>query len=794
MKINKTLFTITLLAFSVQLMAQNLFSGTVIDAEDNTPLIGASVFIKELSKGTITDINGNFTLDVLSGNYTIEVSYIGYNSIVEQIALLKTPIVKKFRLNPSAENLGEVVVSAKGIIQQTREQPFQVNVLDTKPLQAQSQPVNGLVNQISGVRVREDGGMGSNANIMLNGIGGKGVRIFIDGIPADLLGSGMAMNNLPINMIDHIEVYKGIIPSKFGSDALGGVLNLVTRDTKKDYFDMSTGIGSFGTFQVNLNSRKYIGKENKFYIGANGFYKHSDNDYWMDDVDILTDNVNHNAQTGRTRRFNDAYTSYLGKLTLGSRRLKWADDLQLNLISSHVYKEWQHGVIVEHPWGETFSEQSNFNSELRWKKYGFFNGKLDIMCNIGYNYIDFYFEDIAAKTYYWGAANGIDNYVEKSTIGESGYFSNGRNPQYDKHNMFARLNLFYHLNKNHKLNFTALANQSNLKGHDYRGIETFGEDILANPQSIKKQYLGLSLESHLLKGLLTNITSVKNYSGISKVEVIDAAYRANGQQKNDYNSIGYGDALKIQLRPNVGATVSYEYTLRVPDEEELFGDYISVYPNATIKPEKSHNIDIGIRYNSTKHIWSARINGFFRRSSDLIFLNAVSALRSVYMNLESTETIGTEGEITINPNNNIGIFTNLTYQNIRLKEVGDNGNIPERYINARIPNTPWMFGNAGITYTLPWHFGQTDKLQWYYTCNYTHEFFLSWEVDGKKDTKASIPQQFIHNSGISYSFNKDHISLNIESKNFTDEKSYDNYKIQKPGRSFYVKLRVFLEK
>lgn len=62
---------------------------------------------------------------------------------------------------------------------------------------------------MSGVRIRQDGGMSSNVTIMLNGIGGKGVRIFIDDIPADLLGSGMAMNNLPINILDHIEVYKG---------------------------------------------------------------------------------------------------------------------------------------------------------------------------------------------------------------------------------------------------------------------------------------------------------------------------------------------------------------------------------------------------------------------------------------------------------------------------------------------------------------------------------------------------------------------------------------------------------
>ncbi len=789
----KSTLVVLFLFLSINIFGQQSFSGKIFDAGNKEVLVGASVFVKELQEGSIADINGNYSLNLPRGKYSIVVSYLGYTNIEEQITINNKNIHRNFYLSVSPENLDEVIITGKSSVQIKREQPFQVSILDAKSFQVQSKPVTGLINSISGVRVRKEGGLGSNVNIMLNGVGGKGIRIFVDDIPADLLGSGMAINNLPVNMIDHIEVYKGVIPAKFGSDALGGIVNMVTRNTKKDYLDISAGAGSFGTYQASLNSRKYYGSNKKYYLGLSGFYNHSDNDYWMDDVKLVVDEQ-HNTQTGRVRRFNDAYTSYVGRLTFGIRNLSWANELQFNFLSSYTYKEWQHGLTAEAPWGETFSEQTDVNSELRWKKYGLFKGKTDASLNAGYNYIDFYFEDIAAKKYYWGSTNGIPQYIESAPGETDDGYTNGRNPRTYNNNGFVRLNLVHRLHKNHSLNFTLLYTTVHIKGHDYRGIETFGSDVLANPQTMNKNYAGLALESKLLDKRLTNILSVKNFSGNSKIVVINDALTSEGQEENTYSKFGYGDALKLQVVPALCVILNYEYTLRMPDAEELFGDFVTIWPNAELDPEESHNVDVGLRYKTSGKKISAEMNGFYRNTSNLIFQNSLRLNKSVYMNLLATETFGTEGEVRYSPAKKLDIYANITWQDIRLKKTDPEGKIHERYIGAHIPNTPWLFGNAGMNFILPWHITPKDKIQVYYTCNYVHDFYRTWEVDGIKDGKTSIPRQVVHNGGVSYVFRNEKLSMNVECRNFTDEKAYDNYMVQKPGKNIMFKLRYFLEK
>jgi len=772
--------------------SQGKLHGTIYDKINSIPLIGATVFDKESGKGTSTDINGNYAIDLSPGTHSIEISYLGYASIEKHIAISKADIRQDFSLSSSSEKLSEIMVEAEGAVQEKRKLPYQLSVLDAKPLQIQAQPVTGLVNQISGVRVREEGGMGSNVNIMLNGIGGKGIRIFVDDIPADLLGNGMAINNLPVNMIDHIEVYKGVIPAKFGSDALGGILNLVTRNIKKDYLDVSAGFGSFGTYQASLNSRRCFGKEKKAFFGMSGFYNHSDNNYWMDNVSLIVDELG-NTKTGRVRRFNDAYTSYLGRATLGTRNLPWANEIQCIVSASHTEKEWQHGLRAESPWGETFSEQTDINTELKWNKRQMLNGKLGATLNTGYNYTDYRFTDTASKNYFWGSVDNIAQYTP-SNPGETGFYQNGRNPVLYKSNYFVRINLAYRLHEFHELNFTSLYTGDYIQGHDYRGAESFGADILDNPQTMNKSYAGIALESWFLEKKITNILSVKNFSGNSKVVVLQETNMADGEEHNAYSQWGYGDAVKIQLVHNLCATLNYESTYRLPDKEELFGDFVTIFPNAKLEPEMSRNVDAGLRYSTADKKLTADINGFYRNTSNLIYLNSLSLFHSVYMNLLATETFGAEGELRYAPLKSLGLYANLTWQDIRLKKVDPKSNIDSRYIGAHIPNIPWLFGNAGMNYTLPWHPGKSNNIQIFYTGNYVHEFYLSWEIDGKKSSKATIPRQIVHNGGISYTFFEEKLSLSFESRNITDEKIYDNYMVQKPGRSFYLKLRLFLDK
>jgi outer membrane cobalamin receptor len=124
--------------------------------------------------------------------------------------------------------LENVTVTGKSKTQRLREGALTVNAIDVRSIASSISSLNGLVDRTAGVKLREEGGVGSDFDLSINGMSGNSVRYFIDGVPLDTKGSGVNLANLPVNLIDHIEIYKGVVPTWLSSDALGGAVNIVT--------------------------------------------------------------------------------------------------------------------------------------------------------------------------------------------------------------------------------------------------------------------------------------------------------------------------------------------------------------------------------------------------------------------------------------------------------------------------------------------------------------------------------------------------------------------------------------
>lgn len=110
-----------------------------------------------------------------------------------------------------------------------------------------------------------------------------------------------------------------------------------------------------------------------------------------------------------------------------------------------------------------------------------------------------------------------------------------------------------------------------------------------------------------------------------------------------------------------------------------------------------------------------------------------------------------------------------------------------------MPNIPYFFGNAQVRYQKENFLGSKNKFSAWWNSNYVHEYFLFWDVDGNKDFKNTIPSQFIQNLGMSYTLPHNNFSVAIEATNVFDEKAFDNFNVQRPGRAFYITLRTFLK-
>ena len=197
-------------------------SGTISE-QGGSPIFGATVLLQNTNAGVVTESDGSFELTgQLEGEYILEVSYMGYKKVLQRLTLESGKSYNvDFSMKEDSVVLNEVTVTGKSTVQQVRDKAFNVGVVDTKKLHTTTLDIGHALDRISGVRVRESGGVGSQMNFSINGFRGKQVRFFIDGVPMDNFGSAFQLNNIPVNLSERIEVYKGVVPVGLGSDALG---------------------------------------------------------------------------------------------------------------------------------------------------------------------------------------------------------------------------------------------------------------------------------------------------------------------------------------------------------------------------------------------------------------------------------------------------------------------------------------------------------------------------------------------------------------------------------------------
>lgn len=222
------LFSIGFALYGTSMFGQ-LFQGIVVDANTNEPLIGANV-LKLDGTGTTTDLNGQFSFDVIAEKEVLTIMYIGYSSLVSDTLYGATQNVKQvFRLTPELVKLSEMVVSA-GLFEQRLEE-ITVSLDVIKPNLQQDKNLvrmEATLQQAPGVNVTD-----GQANIR-GGSGwsyGTGTRVqtLVDNIPLISGDAGQAQWDLvPVHSINRIEVLKGASSVLYGSAAMNGIINVIT--------------------------------------------------------------------------------------------------------------------------------------------------------------------------------------------------------------------------------------------------------------------------------------------------------------------------------------------------------------------------------------------------------------------------------------------------------------------------------------------------------------------------------------------------------------------------------------
>lgn len=800
----KNIFTAFLLIFFLSAKGQEAsgtISGTVSDATGK-PLPYASVLVEGLKLGVLTDDNGLYYIKKLSsGKHKVVASYIGYGTRSNTIEIGKNGnnLTMDFILQENIENLDEVTVSGKTKETELETKGFAVNAIATKEAGLRSIQTNELLNTTVGVKIRQNGGLGSNVQYSLNGLSGRSVSIFIDGIPISVYGSSFNLNSIPPSMIKNIEVYKGVVPGHLSSDAVGGAINIELHDGTKNNLNASVSYGSFNTLQANLNGA-YRFEKSGFTLKTSAFHNYSDNDYKISGRTIV-DIAPNGVQTPIVaKRFHDAYRSSGSTVQVGFSNVNWADQFLVGITASDEYNEVQHGTFVTiSPYKGRFLESDAFLGNLTYQKEDLFIKRLDLTINGVYGRRNRIINDTVAQAYTWAGERlvGFDGEYLDYIWGSQN--ENGPTLAKIVRNVASmRSGLSYAINNNHRI----------LLNHVYSGIDRKDSDemvsLLENTfqqsSDIYKNIVSLSYELNAFdekfklnvfgKHYLQKVLNTKPVFNDDNTEVIDEVYESN----NDYT--GYGFASSYIVVPEITLLLSAERAIRLPSENEVFGDAgDNLLPNLTIRPETSDNLNIGFRLGKfyiKKHGLTLATNFFARNIENRIGLPAnADGLRESdefvqYTNLEnSAESKGIEAEFNYTYDNNLGLNFNLTRMSLTTVNSG---------VESNVPNVPLFTMNAGLRYSLK-NFVQTNSLlNLFYNTYYTDEFAFKFAAgrNTSGEEEFLIPEQISHDFGFSYTFPKRNFILSFDVKNIFDQAIYDNLSVQKPGRAFYLKLNYVI--
>ena len=729
---------------------------------------------------TYTAQDGSFTFrDLIADEYRLSASYIGYKTSEKLVRIESSdPVTTELVLEAEAITLEEVAVSGKSEARALRESVATVQVLEVKDLYTQSVNTSDIIKQISGVNVRQSGGFGSNAEIYINGMSGKQVKLFLDGIPLSYFGSGLGLNVLPIHIMKQIEVYKGVVPVHLGADALGGAINVLPRKEYHDYLDASYSIGSFNSHKGNLNGQ-LVNRKKQFFIGLNSFFNHSDNNY---KVDIEIPNEFGNPQPATVERFHDQFSNYLINVQAGVFEKNYADRLTISARVSGLDDQLQHNAIMAQPYGEVSYRETTHGASLEYEKQELLPN-VDFKWYGGLNHTIGNFIDTTLNAYTWDGKV----YLRRTDGGE---ISASRNLlKLESDNAVSRLNIQFDPWTSGSITLNVFSSWFKRVGNDPIAAQFYGQDYYTYPTRLSKNAVGASYH-HSFSERLESYTALKYFAyDASGYAIQNLEFQPNEQQVTNF---GYSQSFRYHFNDQLLTKASYEYATRLPDEIELFGDFTLIRPNPFLEPEQSHNINIGGQFNTEK--WSVDVNGFFRISENIIWLRT-SQFFAQYQNLLKASIRGFDVEARYRPFQYLRLKINATLQDIRNRSPKNiTGSVDDRYFNARLPNIPYLFGNAEVRYQKN-DFLQTNRtLSAWWSAGYVHEFYLFWAVDGNRDLKNSIPSQFIQNLGISFSDDDNRFSVTLESFNVLDEKAFDNFNVQRPGRSFNLTLRTYLKK
>lgn len=766
---------------------------------DGTPAENVVLNLNNTSIYGISDENGNYQLEnVPLGMHSIIVKPYGGDIKVVNVELKSDRMRFGIELMASstATQLEEIEVKAQSKTQVLKSSGYSVGVVETQQMALQSVQTMELLDRTAGVRIRQNGGMGSANQFTINGLSGNSVRVFIDGIPVRNFGSSFSLSSLAPEQIERIEVYKGVVPAHLSEDALGGAINVVLKKNirSKNSVMASYSLGSFNTHQANINAN-YRNDSTGFTVLGSAFYNYTDNNYevWGDQV-FVSEPPTWSLQYVKARRFHDSYRSYGMNADVGFTNVRWADRFLVGMLVSEMDKDVQHGGTMEVVYGNRRTGQGTRMLNLKYDKRAI-GDKLDVNAFVSFTEAQRWVNDTVPYIYNW-LGNRLwnertqDYFTWNVGGGEAGKATLANNAE---RTLAGRANLAYELTEGHRLSVNYLLNRFTRDVTD--PLLPQAEQELTETRYLTKQIVGFTYDSRFLEDKLKASAFWKLY--LQQVSLADPLKVNNvltsSRVDKSVNNNGYGFALSYALKPGIHLLTSFEKAVRLPESTELLGNTSdNVNAAYNLLPERANNFNLGVNatlIEKKEHRLRSELNFFFRDIRDMIMRGAESSVTGNYSfeNLGQILSRGFDLEMNYDYRKKLTVNFNISVFNARYNLRYDSHGVEYSYYGDRLRNAPYFTSNTYAEYDFGSILQKKSSLKLNYNFGYVHAFFRNWESLGGAG-KAVIPTQLIHDLGLIYGFPGQRLTLSVNAKNLLNAQAFDNWALQKPGRAVYAKV------
>ncbi len=646
--------------------------------------------------------------------------------------------------NAEDVEVAPVVVTAPRVTENEALAPTSfATVIDAAPHAEQVETVADALADSVGVTVRRFGGLGAFSTVSIRGSSANQVQVYLDGIPLSRArNETVNLGDLPLDSLQRIEVYRGTIPVEFGTGAIGGVVNLVTKPpTVTPTTEASASYGSFETRKaVVAHSEQVHGVDLQGYVT----YLGSDGDF-----SFVQPNNKLGGMVGElitSTRQNNSFNSVDAVLKAGYAILP---ELRADLTSETFYKD--QGV----PGIGHFQSKDASLADLRSVNYLRLHST---------QWLD---EGLDLTGTLFGQYEQVDF---RDPHGQLGTGNQDRNDQTTE----AGGNILgtYYVTPHHALSwFTELTDE---RFSPYNALATPS----AQPDQTRLQSsMSLQDVAGFLNDQLQLVPTVRyQHLDDTTSATFNLGNEPTGPSETHHRNL-WSPSIGTQLLPWPWLTLrgNIGYFERAPNFSELFGNGGSVIGNGKLNPEFGMNRDVGFIFTwAVPPLDALRIEyAYFNNDiNDIIVFHDQGTGATKAFNTGAARIRGDEVAVNATALSHVRLDLNYTYQDAQNRSTANNG----KYVGNQLPGRP-----ANELYTRLELFNDRGKL--FYEFNYVGDNTLT------ESNFESVPSRNVHSLGCSWQV-LPALTLSFEARNITDNQVSDVAGFPLPGRSYFGTVRM----